>query len=58
MEYVALAVVMADDVLREDDKLLRALGLLVIGLAVLLWIENIDVCDVVVAPAPTPTQYA
>jgi len=54
MEYVALAVATADDVVKEDE----ASTVLLLLLLLLAVDEDVDVCDVVLAVVATPTQYA
>lgn len=73
MEYVALAVATADDIVKEDEVItvLRLLLVLVLVLLLMLLLvvllmvllllavdEDVDVCDVVLATLLTPTQYA
>lgn len=60
MEYVALAVATADDVVKEEEEVITVLllALLLMELVLLAVDEDVDVCDVVLDIVPTPTQYA
>jgi hypothetical protein len=61
MEYVALAVATADDIVKQDEVItvLRLLVVLLLMVVLLLAVdEDVDVCDVVLATLLTPTQYA